>query len=203
MLAAFCVTKMSSLLAYFPYSELIKVSLCDRHTVWAPINLWMPTSIFMKLGTWAHSNGVHYKSHPSVCMYLYSKIVARKRLGKKRYRGKEYPLASFSMRSVSYWRKIRTSSSENFFINTYLQTKIETINYVHGSRETQISERLHWRYPANTETYRPDFSSERAPHVNKLETVKKNNQREWKIGRGSQMGAWYQHGLADWLSVVI
>jgi hypothetical protein len=25
----------------------------------------------------------------------------------------------------------------------------------------------------------------------------------WQVGRGSQMGAWHQDGLADWLSVVI
>jgi hypothetical protein len=29
-----------------------------------------------------------------------------------------------------------------------------------------------------TEKYRPDFSSDRAPHINKPETVKKNTQRE-------------------------
>jgi hypothetical protein len=38
--------------------------------------------------------------------------------------------------------------------------------------------------------YRPDFSSERAPHINKPETVKKIlKERMEKIGRGSQMGA--------------
>jgi hypothetical protein len=36
----------------------------------------------------------------------------------------------------------------------------------------------------------PDFSSERAPHVNKLVTVLKIfKERRRKIGRGSQMGA--------------
>jgi hypothetical protein len=52
-------------------------------------------------------------------------------------------------------------------------SKIETINYTHQSRGTQIRERLRWRCPAKTEKYRPDFSSERAPHINKLEIVKK------------------------------
>jgi hypothetical protein len=36
-----------------------------------------------------------------------------------------------------------------------------------------IRERLRFRCPAKTEKYRPDFSSERAPHINKPETVKK------------------------------
>jgi hypothetical protein len=31
--------------------------------------------------------------------------------------------------------------------------------------------RLRWRCPAKTENYRPDFSSERAPHNNKPATV--------------------------------
>jgi hypothetical protein len=56
-------------------------------------------------------------------------------------------------------------------------SKIETINYAHESRGTQIRERLHWRCPAKTEKYRPDFSSERAPHIIKPETVK-TDQRE-------------------------
>jgi hypothetical protein len=47
-------------------------------------------------------------------------------------------------------------------------SKIETINYTHKSRGTQI-----WRCPAETDKNRPDFSSERAPHINKPETVKK------------------------------
>jgi hypothetical protein len=46
-----------------------------------------------------------------------------------------------------------------------------------------------WRCPAKTEKYRPDFSSERAPHINKTETVKKIiKERKGKIGRGAQMG---------------
>jgi hypothetical protein len=50
-------------------------------------------------------------------------------------------------------------------------SKIETINYAHGS----------WRCTANTEKYRPDFSSERASHVNKPENVKKKteNGKHW------------------------
>jgi hypothetical protein len=50
-------------------------------------------------------------------------------------------------------------------------SKIETIKYAHESRGTQIGERLRWRCTAKTEYYRPDFSSERAPHINKPETV--------------------------------
>jgi hypothetical protein len=43
----------------------------------------------------------------------------------------------------------------------------------------------------------PDFSSERAPHINKPETVKKFIERKEKIGRWSQMGACHQDRLAD------
>jgi hypothetical protein len=32
---------------------------------------------------------------------------------------------------------------------------------------------------------------------------KKENKKFWQIGCASQMGAWHQDGLADWLSVVI
>jgi hypothetical protein len=65
-------------------------------------------------------------------------------------------------------------------------SKIGTINYAHESRGTQIWERLCWRYPAKTEQYRPDFSSERGPHINKPKTVKKKliKERMGKIGRG-------------------
>jgi hypothetical protein len=49
--------------------------------------------------------------------------------------------------------------------------------------------RLLWRCPAKTEKCGPDFSSERAPHINKPETVKKKIKwRMGKIGRRSQMG---------------
>jgi hypothetical protein len=49
----------------------------------------------------------------------------------------------------------------------------------------------------------PDFSSERAHHINKPQPSKKIvKERMWKIGRGSQMGAWHQDGHTDWLSVV-
>jgi hypothetical protein len=41
-----------------------------------------------------------------------------------------------------------------------------------------------------TEKYRPDFSSEGAPHINKPEIVKKIiKERMRKIGRSSQVGA--------------
>jgi hypothetical protein len=39
---------------------------------------------------------------------------------------------------------------------------------------------LRWRCTAKTEKYRPDFSSERAPHINKPETVKKKLKTEWE-----------------------
>jgi hypothetical protein len=41
-----------------------------------------------------------------------------------------------------------------------------------------------------TEKYRPDFSPERAPHINKPETVKQIiKERMGKIGRRPQVGA--------------
>jgi hypothetical protein len=57
--------------------------------------------------------------------------------------------------------------------------------------------------PAATVNYRPVFSSERALQNNKLQLSKIEYQGERKIGRGSQMGAWHQDGLAHWLSVVM
>jgi hypothetical protein len=39
--------------------------------------------------------------------------------------------------------------------------------YSHESRGTRTGERLLWRCPAETENYRPDFSSKRAPYINK------------------------------------
>jgi hypothetical protein len=54
---------------------------------------------------------------------------------------------------------------------------------------TQTRERMLWQEPATAVKYRPDFSSERAPHTNKpinvYQIIKK---REQKIGSGSQMG---------------
>jgi hypothetical protein len=37
--------------------------------------------------------------------------------------------------------------------------------------------------------YRPDFSSERAPHITKSISLKIIKEKEEKIGRGSEMGA--------------
>jgi hypothetical protein len=50
-------------------------------------------------------------------------------------------------------------------------SKIETINYAHESRGTQIRGRLRWRCQAKIEKYRPDFPSERTPHINKPATL--------------------------------
>jgi hypothetical protein len=52
-------------------------------------------------------------------------------------------------------------------------SKIETIKYSHESSGTQIRQIVRWRGPEKTEKYRPDFSSKRAPHINKTENVKK------------------------------
>jgi hypothetical protein len=45
--------------------------------------------------------------------------------------------------------------------------------------------------PSKAEKYRPDFSSERVPHINKPVTVKKKiiKEKMGKIGRGSHVGA--------------
>jgi hypothetical protein len=48
-----------------------------------------------------------------------------------------------------------------------------------------------------TANYRPVLSSKRALQDNKPE-LSKETQGKRKIGRGSQMGAWHQDGLADW-----
>jgi hypothetical protein len=53
-----------------------------------------------------------------------------------------------------------------------------------------------------TANYRPVLSSERALQNNKYATVWRKFQGERKTGCGSQMGAWHQDRLADWLSVV-
>jgi hypothetical protein len=47
------------------------------------------------------------------------------------------------------------------------ELKIETINYAHESRGTQTWKRLRWRCSVKIKNYRPDLSSERAPHINK------------------------------------
>jgi hypothetical protein len=44
---------------------------------------------------------------------------------------------------------------------------------------------------------------EGAPHQQTRTCLKIIKKRREKIGRGFQMGAWHQGGLADWLSVVI
>jgi hypothetical protein len=63
----------------------------------------------------------------------------------------------------------------NKYMNLALQVggvpKIETIKYARESRGSQICETLSWRCPAKTANYKPDFSSERVPHISKPETV--------------------------------
>jgi IS30 family transposase len=44
---------------------------------------------------------------------------------------------------------------------------------------------------------------EGAPQPTRNRKKKKIKERMGKIGRRSQVGAWHQDGLADWLSVVI
>jgi hypothetical protein len=51
------------------------------------------------------------------------------------------------------------------------------------------------------EKYKPDFSSERAPHINKTETVKKIIKE--RMGKKLVAGPRYQDGLTDRLSVIM
>jgi hypothetical protein len=72
----------------------------------------------MKLGmyimaTSTHLNGVLHRSHLSVCLYMYPFIIARQRIDKNFNRARnidatieELLHSSFSIRSVSYQRKI-------------------------------------------------------------------------------------------------
>jgi hypothetical protein len=77
-------------------------------------------------------------------------------------------------------------------------SKIEPINYAYESRGIQIWERLRWRCAVKSESYRPDFSSERAPH-NNPETVQKIIKREWeKLVAGPR---WAPDTKTDWLTV--
>jgi hypothetical protein len=51
-------------------------------SVYPPINFRMAELVVMKLGTWAHLNGVRHKYLPSICVSIYvSPIVAMQRLG--------------------------------------------------------------------------------------------------------------------------
>jgi hypothetical protein len=50
--------------------------------------------------------------------------------------------------------------------------KSETVKYVHGCQATRARERLCWREPALYTKDRSVLSSERAPHRNKVVTVK-------------------------------
>jgi hypothetical protein len=69
----------------------IKVGLCDHHAVCLcthPINFWMLEPVFMKLGMYIlapESISTAYlinPSHQSLCLFVYTPIVARQRLGK-------------------------------------------------------------------------------------------------------------------------
>jgi hypothetical protein len=76
-------------------------------------------------------------------------------------------------------------------------SKIETIKYAHESRGTQVSERLpgkNWKLQTRL------LIREGAPHKKPRNCLKIIKETMWKTGRGSQMGAWHQDGLADWLS---
>jgi hypothetical protein len=71
----------------------MKVDLCDLHAVCIcvspTINFQMAEPIFMKLGLYmmaSEATSTAYitsSSHQSLCLYVYSPLVARQRLGKK------------------------------------------------------------------------------------------------------------------------
>jgi hypothetical protein len=65
----------------------------------------------MHHGTWAHPNGVFHKSLVSICVSVFVSPYRCQATDRwKRYRGNEYTqqelLNAFSMRSVSYQRKV-------------------------------------------------------------------------------------------------
>jgi hypothetical protein len=80
----------------------------------------------------------------------------------------------------------------------------ETVKYGREFCEASTQEWLLWQGPEAIVpvNYRPVLSSERALQNNKPATVWRKFQGERKIGRGSQLGAWHQGRLADWLSVI-
>jgi hypothetical protein len=110
--------------AYFPYFEKIKVGLWDHDAVCVSvnpsINFWIPEPIFMKLCIYILTLELIWTayfinpSHQSVCLYRICTPLSRQRLGKNvtaatntHETGGELLDASFSMRSVSYQRKVR------------------------------------------------------------------------------------------------
>jgi uncharacterized protein (DUF486 family) len=84
-----------------------------------PTNFLVPKPIFMELCMYIKApdpistSYLINTSYQAACLYVYPLIVARQRLGKKNYDANEYTTiteelldASFSMRSVSYQRKV-------------------------------------------------------------------------------------------------
>jgi hypothetical protein len=47
------------------------------------------------------------------------------------------------------------------------------------------------------------LSCHRRCPISRNPQLSKKEKNIWQIGRGSQMSAWHQDGLADWMSVVI
>jgi hypothetical protein len=118
-------------LACLSYFIKRKVCLWDRHAVseFSPtpqlLNAWT------NLGTWGHLSSVLHKSHQSVCLYVYSPIVARQRLHLKalprqrKHAIEELLAGSFPSRSVSYQKK------DNYFLPYFfLQNKGSFFCYV-------------------------------------------------------------------------
>jgi hypothetical protein len=109
-------------LTYFPYLERKrKVCLCDHHAVGVSrhITFRMAEPIFMKLGMYIMAPepiSTAYFINPSYrpqCLHVYPPVVSRQRLGKNvsvatnTHATVEQLLeASFSMRCVSYQRKV-------------------------------------------------------------------------------------------------
>jgi hypothetical protein len=80
----------------------------------------------------------------------------------------------------------------------------ETVKYGREFCGTLTQEWLLWQGPEAIVqvNYRPVLSSERALQNNKATIIYRKFQGERKIGHGSQMSAWHQDWLADWLSNV-
>jgi hypothetical protein len=92
--------------------------------------------------------------------------------------------------------------SVRYGLNLYMLCRTQKTNSTSRQRGQTLAG-LCWRGPAATVNYRPALSSEMALQSNKPHLSKRKFQGERKIGRVSQMGAWHQDGLADWLSVVM
>jgi hypothetical protein len=154
----------------------------------------------MKLGTYIMASepiSMTYfinPSHQSMCLYVYSPIVARQWLGKLLKRQRTHTWKNNFWRCWFLYgpchikRQLTIISSQNYSrveaeSNTATVTltvvggdekrslESETVRYGHESHGTRTRKWLGWRGPAAVLNDRPVLSSERASHINKPATV--------------------------------